>query len=547
MKKYINSIACNLLFVAAIAILIASCKKSDDVPTDPARIFKPGDLSVASAATSALLKWNQPLLSTGKKFTYTVEFAKDSLFSAIAYTGTTDSLIFRVTEDNIAVRTKYFARVRANATADQPASKNIVSAGFTLTGTQLYAALRENEVKETGVTLRFTPTVGLNSIKLTPTTGTTVTVALSAADAAAGLKVITGLTAATKYNAELFADTKSKGLLSFTTLSPTAYTVILSATDNLALAIANAANGAVIGLNPGTYDLSAANTFITQKTITLKSTSGDPKNTLLKIKEITIEGTGAGISLSGIEFDGAAGAAAYFINYIGTQANNAAAATYTNVSVDNCIVHNFSTSFMRGNRGANVKDHKIGDITVNNSIVYDNGANATSAYYTFHLDNMQFSKLAITKSTFYNAGPGLFLASKTLNADVTPTITVSYSTFNGFGGNSKYALLDAAANPVNMSISNSILANTPKSGSVPAAALRATATGITLSISNTDYFNLNSTGTTALTFAPATLTNTFTTALSWTATTTDFTLPAGSALRTAGTGNTALGDPRWAY
>ncbi|WP_166641912.1 DUF4957 domain-containing protein [Pedobacter duraquae] len=547
MKKYINSIACNLLFVAAIAILIASCKKSEDVPTEPARIFKPGDLSVSAGATSAKLKWVQPLLSTGKAFKYTVDFAKDSLFSTVAYTATSDTLGYTVTEENIAVRTKYFARVRANATGDQPASKYIVSSSFTLTGTQLYTALRDNEIQENGVTLRFTPTVGLSSIVLTPATGTAVTVALSTADAAAGLKAITGLTGGIKYSAELFSGKTSKGLLTFTTLAPTTYTVKLSPGDDLAGTIASAANGAVIGLNPGTYDLSAASTFITQKTITLKSISGDPKTTLVKLKEIDIEGTGAGITLSGIEFDGAAGSALYFINYIGSQANNASAATFTNVTVDNCIVHNFTTAFMRGNRGTNVKDHKIGAITVNNSIVYDAGANASSAYYAFHLDNMQFTSLAITKSTFYNFGPGLFLASKTLNADVVPSITVSYSTFNGFGGNSKYALLDAAANPVNMTISNSILANTPKSGTVPAAALRATAAGITLSISNTNYFNLNSTGTTALTFATATLTNTLTTTLPWTATTTDFTLPAGSALRTAGTGNTALGDPRWAY
>lgn len=547
MKKYINSIACNLLFVAAIAILIASCKKSDDVPAEPARIFKPGELSVSAGATTAILKWVQPLLSSGKTFKYTIDFAKDSLFSTIAYTATSDSLVYRVTEENIAVRTKYFARVRANATADQPASKYIVSSSFTLTGTQLYTALRDNEIQENGVTLRFTPTIGLSSIVLTPATGAAVTVALSTADAAAGLKAITGLSGGVKYSAELLAGKTSKGLLTFTTLAPTTYTVKLSPGDDLAGTIASAANGAVIGLNPGTYDLSAINTFITQKTITLKSTSGDPKNTLVKLKEIDIEGTGAGITLSGIEFDGAAGAGLYFINYIGSQANNAAAATFTNVTVDNCIVHNFSTAFMRGNRGSNVKDHKIGAITVNNSIVYDAGANASSSYYAFHLDNMQFTSLAITKSTFYNFGPGLFLSSKTLNADVVPSITVSYSTFNGFGGNSKYALLDAAANPVNMTITNSILANTPKSGSVPAAALRATAAGITLSISNTNYFNLNSTGTTALTFAPATLTNTLTTTLPWTATTTDFTLPAGSALRNAGTGNTALGDPRWTY
>ena len=74
MKKYMNSTFRNLLYVAALMLVIASCKKSEDVPTDPARIFKPGDLSVSASATTARLKWVQPILSTGKTFKYTVDF-----------------------------------------------------------------------------------------------------------------------------------------------------------------------------------------------------------------------------------------------------------------------------------------------------------------------------------------------------------------------------------------------------------------------------------------------------------------------------------------
>jgi len=548
MKKISYQPGLKLIILLMMILGISSCKKTEDLPAEPARIFKPSDVKIAAGETTAKLTWTTPILSGSQKLKYSIDFATDSLFSTIKYTTISDTTGVTVTEDNLSVRTKYFARVKAVATATQPESKYVLSTAFQLTGVQLFLAVRDNEIKETGVTLRFTPTTGLTSIVLTPATGAAVTAALSTGDASAGLKAITGLTAGTRYSAELFAGTKSKGIITFTTLAPTSYTVRLNPGDDLAAAITNAANGAVIGLNPGTYTLSAT-TFITQKTITIKSTSGNPNDTKVNYKEIDIEGTGAGVTLSGIEFDGTAGASLYFINFIGTQASNGAAATFTNVTVDNCIAHGSTTAFLRGDRGNAARDFKITAMTVNNSIVYDMGANGSSAYYTFHLNKMQFNTLTVSKSTFYNAGPGLVTASTTYAGDVIPSVVISNSTFNGFGGNAKYALLDASANPISFVIQNSILANTPKSGTINAAAIRATGAGSTLVISNSNYFNLSSalTGGTALTFGTATLTSNQSIVLPWTATTTDFTLPTGSPLRTSGSSGGPVGDPRWTY
>ncbi|RZK65368.1 MAG: DUF4957 domain-containing protein, partial [Pedobacter sp.] len=357
----------------------------------------------------------------------------------------------------------------------------------------------------------------------------------------------------TNYTAELFNGTRSKGILTFTTLAATNYTKIITPADDLNATIAAAANGAIIGLNPGTYAATATNTFITGKTVTLKSTSGTPTDTKVNFKEIVIEGTGAGVTLSGIDFDGAAASSLYFINFIGSQAANGSAATFTNVIVDNCIVHNSATAFLRGDRGSAARDFKIGEITVNNSLVYDMGTNGSSAYYTFHVNKMDFVAINITKSTFYNCGPGLVTASTLYAGAVVPSVNISYSTFNGFGGNAKYALLDANTNPVKFTLTNSIVANTPKSGTVVAAAIRSSGTGSSSTISYTNMFNLYSSGTTALTF-PATVTLTANQAidLGWTAATVGntapgFQLPAGSPLRTASNISSAIGDPRWTY
>ena len=535
-----------MLFLMALAL--NACKKSEDQPDEPARLFKPSEVKITSGETQAKLTWTIPLMATGKTLKYSIDFSTDSTFATIKYSATSDTAGVTVTEDNIPVRTKYYARIKANATADQPESKYVRSSVFQLSGTQLFLAVRDNDIKETNITLRFKPTVGLSSIVLTPATGAAVTTSLSTADASAGIKTISGISAGVLYSAELFDGTKSKGLVTFTTLLPTNYSVKLNPGDDLAAAITNAANGAIIGLNPGTYTL-AATSFITQKTITLKSTSGNPTDTKVNYKEIDLEGTGAGVTLSGIEFDGTAGAALYFINFIGSQAANGSAATFTNVVVENCIVHGATTAFLRGDRGTAARDFKITNITVNNSVVYDMGLNGSSAYYTFHVNKMQFNTISVSKSTFYNAGPGLVTASTTYAGDVVPTVAISNSTFNGFGGNAKYALLDASANPIKFTILNSILANTPKSGTVNAAAIRATGAGSTLSISNSNYFNLSSalTGGTVLNFGTATLTSNQTQNLGWSATTTDFTLPANSTLRTAGNAGSSIGDPRWTY
>lgn len=551
MKTIFHHTSRNLLLLFAMVLLATACKKNEDeVPSEAPRLFKASDISIAAGQTSAKIKWGVPLFSAGKPLTYTVDFSTTAAFTTVAYSKVVDTAGITVTDDNLAIRTPYYVRIKANAFETQAESKYVVGTStVTLSGIQSFLEIKESELRETSVGLRFLNDATLTSIKLTPATGAPITVALTAGDITAGTKTITGLTGGLKYTAQIYAGTKDKGLLEFTTLPVTNYSVIISATDNLAATITAAANGAVIGINPGTYNLTSVNTFITGKTITLKSTSGTPTDTKINFKEFDIEGTGAGITFSGLDLDGTTAAAAYFLNFIGSQANNAAAATFTNIVVNNCIVHGATTSFLRADRGSAIRDFKISGITVNNSIVYDMGANGSSNYYTFHLNKLEFSTLTVSKSTFYNAGPGLVTASNTLTGAAAPTINISYSTFNGFGGNSKYALLDANANPVNFTLTNSIVANTPKSGTVQAAALRSSGSGVTTVISYTNMFNLSS-GTAPLTF-PATVTQTsnYSIDLGWSSATVPpaFQLPVGSPLRTASNTSTAIGDPRWTY
>lgn len=529
-----------LTLILGLVLLMSACKKNDNEQGDlePMRLFKPGAVSIAAGQTQAKLTWAASLFSAGSKLQYTIEVSKDTTFATKDFTLNSDTAGVTITDDKLVARQKYYARVKANAIGNQPESKWVNSSGFSITGEQYFAMVKENDIKETSITLKWRTLAGLTKITLTPQGGTAADIVLTPADIATNTKIITGLTAGTAYAAELFMGTKSKGYVTFATKAATVYTTILTPGSDIAAAITAAANGAIIGLQPGTYNAGAVNYTVLQKNVTLKSISDEPLNTKVNFKEFTIRGTGAGIRLVGIEFDGTASGALYFLNLTGA-AVDAEKAAFSNISVENCIVHAATTSFFRGNRGAAAKDYTIDAITVRNSTIYDMGSTLT--YNCFHLDKLQFNTLSVVNSTFYNFGKSLLSCATTI--DVIPSITFDRCTFNAFGGANAYAIMDASANPVKFTMQNSIIANTPKTGTVNSAAIRATATTSSVTFNNNNTFNLQNGSGAALTLPTGTGNKTVN--LGWDLNTKVFTIPPTSELNTSSNTSGPIGDPQW--
>lgn len=200
---------------------------------------------------------------------------------------------------------------------------------------------------------------------------------------------------------------------------------------------------------------------------------------------------------------------------------------------------------MRGNRGGN-NAHKIDSIYVNNTIAYQNG---TGTYHYFMIDKLEFKHFEVANSTMYDIARAFISWATNITMPAVPTIIVRNSTINSFGfGDRNNILLDANANVVNATYKNNIIANTPKPGqNVLGSAMRAGAAS-TIFFQYNNYFNLQGGNPLApLTFpAYVQMANNQTIDLGWTATTTDFTLPAGSPLRTASDSGGPVGDPRWA-
>ena len=526
-----------------LASVLVACKKTEFSPDfDLPRQFKPGDISIIAGETEAKLSWSPSLFTTGKNVTYTVEVSKDPSFQGtIDLTKVVERAEVVLTDNDLQIKEDYYARVKANKNGSTEESGWVSSNSFRITGEQIFLPIAPATLKDKSVELRWRPTDGLTKIVLTPQAGTPVDVAITANDITAAAKQLTGLTPNTDYTAEIYAGTKIKGTISFKTKEPSIFTIELAPGDDLIAALDNAANNDVIGLAPGTYDASAANLVIAGKHVTIQSISGDYNNTKVLFKEVNLRGTGAGVKISGIEFDGTPGAAGYFLNLTGLNADGDAA-TFTSILVENSKIHGTANSLLRGNRAGN-NAHKIDFIKFDNNIISDNGS---GSFDYILLDKMEFNRLEIKNSTIYNAGRRLISWATNITAP-RPVILIDGVTINGLGyGGRNDVLLDANANPVDFTLQNSIIANIPKAGEVGARAFRATAAGASINITNNNMFNISTGGATpaALTFpvAPA---NNQTIDLGWTPATTNFSLPADPALRTASTSNGPIGDPRW--
>lgn len=552
-----------LPFLAMVLLLLTSaCKKNFTGEIQDAsvnRSFTPSALSISTVKDSAKFRWTASLYAE-RAVKYTLELSTDSMFSTVDYSVITDTTGAVVIDPAIKLNTPYFTRIKANAYNGKHASNYLYATrSFKLTGQQYFMVMRDFEITSSTVLLHWyvnSNTSGLTNITFTPQDGSNpINVSLSSGDVAAGFKLITGLTPNTKYTVQLFAGNKSKGIITASTNSVVNFTTTLSPTDNLATAIANANDGDVIGLNPGTYNLSSI-TYINQKNISIRSVSNNPADTKVLSREIDLVGNGAGITLAGIEFNGNYSGTSYgvaFMQLLGTQAAANMPATFTNIKIDNCVIHDYTRCILRGNYGANANDQKTGSISVNNSQIYNVDQTNVQGYYMFSLEKLQLDALSLTKSTFYNLGEGMINMSTNLSttSGVVPNITIDYCTFNNFGGNSKYAFIDANANKIAFSFTNSIVANTPISQSIQSAAFRASASGNVLSFSNNDYFKLlTAPGGSALNLMGLAQANDLSIDLGWTPVTTNFLLTPNSgntAVFSMSTNGSTVGDPRWAY
>ncbi|CAN5898070.1 hypothetical protein BH24BAC1_BH24BAC1_22230 [soil metagenome] len=264
-KININRIANALLPVLLVGLLTTACKEVEEL--EPMRLFTPaGAIRSVSGETQVRLTWNPSLYTTpAQGITYTVEVAADTLFQTpVLLSVVTDTAGVVLTDEQLQVRQRYFARIRANALDGRPESKTVVSNGFMIRGEQIFQTPTGSEITDRAVLLRWRASPGLTRITLTPVGGTPVEVPLTEADGAARQKLIRGLTPNTVYRAEIFRTNQSKGIITFTT-SPALVGNVIDLTEFtdrpsvLADTLPQIASGSIVVLRRGmTYTVSSA-------------------------------------------------------------------------------------------------------------------------------------------------------------------------------------------------------------------------------------------------------------------------------------------------
>ncbi len=563
-----NSLVKIFLGVVLVVLTMTACKKSvDGSITDAStrRSFTPTNFGISVTTDSVKFSWTAPLFSINN-MTYKVDIATDSLFTDIVYSINADTMNAFATDSVLLLNTPYYSRVSVNPYTILSASHYLVATNannlprtFKLLGLQYLKVIRDNEITSNSVLLHWylnNDTKNVTNLVLTPSDGSSpINVTVTGDEVMNGTKNITGLEPGKKYLLQLFASKRSMGFTNVSTPKTTSFTTIITAgVDSLAAAIAAAADGDIIGLNPGTYSL-VSTTPILQKTITIRSVSNNPADTKIISREFDLVGTGAGLNLIGVDVNGNYSGSSLglaFMQFFGSQATTSVPATFTNVKIDNCIIHDYARCIIRANYGTNANDFKINNISINNSQVSNIDQINAQGYYMFVLDKVQFNSLSITKSTLNGLGSGLISMSTQLAVPTTnPLINIDYCTFNNLGGSTKYLLLDAKANLLNYNLSNCIIANTPISGSLNTAAFRSTGAGNLLTFANNNIFKFASTvGGFDLVLTGLLQSNNINTDLGWQPSTTNFSLSnlsSSNPVLTASSNKGIIGDPRWAY
>lgn len=562
----------SILFISAMVFV--ACNPDDDMDDDPEveKLFSPSNFTATNGPTSVTFQWNASQFAPAGT-EYAIEISKSNDFADVEHNITTSELTASVNDSQIDIKVDYFARIKAVASSaeNEDSDYTVIANAFRITGEQLFLALQDSDITDVSVRLRWAEAEGITTITISENETVVQTVTLSTDEITAREALVEGLTAETEYVAELFAGEVSKGTVSFTTKEESIYDLIITpTTEGFRSLIENAEDGSLIGFEPGEYDIMNAegtefsSLNIVAKNLTIESTSGDPSNTTINFREFNLVGDGAGVVFRGITFDGAKSTAngqnaEYFMNLRG-EASDGAAASFDMFVLENCVVKNMNNCYFRGNRGSGANDHKIELIRVNNSIIGQSALVAAN-YGLFIFNKLEFTKFELTNSTFYQAGRSFIDLSVTMSMPVRPEVIVDHCTINGWGTNNsnKWILVDANATDLEMNITNSIFANAPypETGITRLDLFRTNGGNSILNVTNCNLHNLTSgiseplnpdiTNNTPLVI-PATVNATAVTTetLPWTFNATDFSLPAGSPLRTASTTGGPIGDPRWA-
>jgi hypothetical protein len=438
MKKIILNRTVAIIAALCLTVIVA-CEKDEDDTVNLSRQFAPSTVTSTNGETQITLNWTASLFTLPGEPEYVVEVSKDNTFSTIDYTASTQELTMVITDENLAIKQNYFARVKAVGVNGGGDSNWTMSPVVRITGEQFLQPVPGEDISDIGVILRWRPNAALNRIVVTPATGSPIEVTLNDADKAASNKTIMGLTQTTSYSAEIFQDAKTKGITTFSTkASITGNIVDISGTTGnpglLATTIASAPSGSVIVVRRGEpYNISAGISL--NKSITIRSALGFGNN--LPVVKMGINNTGsvsfsvaANATIDSVVFidlviKGGKLAASYGADYVMNVGN---VCTVKKIRLENCTIK-MLRGMVRGSAAA--PGARFDNYIVNNCVI-DSIRDFSIVQATA---GSSFGTIRITNSTLYKVRKFINHAATNATSVLIENCTINESPSNGDSNN----------------------------------------------------------------------------------------------------------------
>ncbi len=431
-------------------IAMTSCTDDNDWSTDGShnRLFSPleGDITVTPGTDTAIVEFG----TVKDAEAYIIQVSNDSLFTdsattAITYGSDNSITSSPVTINELETDTTYYLRMKAVAST-KTESKWVyykTHSTFKTKSDNLFNELDYvKDITENSVTLTWKP--GLKVTYLATSGDEPIRHDLTEEEIAAGKATLSGLDAETEYTVYLNnANNKKKGTVKFVTDVDLSTCTVLNNGDDLKEAINNAADGDVIALQPGTYQLLNDAGELTdlklQKNITIKSAEN--------YNQATIQGgfqleDGASLKVSRVTLDGG-NANIYLFQ-------NKESGNVDNVTFTNCEIKNYSKSIGYINGGINIKN-----LTLTKCLIHACNPSAEG----FSIKNGGFENVEISKNTFWDDTFSDFFRYDNKYKGESTTISIEQNTFDQIGNGSKGYLYVRFPNTT-VSFKSNIVTNT---------------------------------------------------------------------------------------
>ncbi|PZR31409.1 MAG: DUF5123 domain-containing protein [Azospira oryzae] len=445
MNKSIHFKNTSRIAVVLLLLLVMACDKNEE-ELSLSRQFSPTKITSVNGETQVTLTWAASLFTLPGEVTYSVEISeKADDFTTPVYATTSSDVSVVVTDEKLAIKKDYYARVKAMGKEDTGDSNWLVSSSFRILGEQFLLAVTTENVIDKSVRLSWRASNELTKIVITPANGTPLEMALTDADRSATLKQIGNLTPGTTYSAEIFAGAKSKGTQLFTTKPALTGNVIDLRGISVALkpnilidTLPDIPSGSIVLLKRGSrYNVTAVYNF--NKSVTIQSgldfgtdlaTIGLSTNfnlaagtiDSLVFKDLVIKGVRASLG-------------SYNSDYI---LNGNTVATVGKVKLEGCTIKILRgiVRIQTGGGGAKITNYLVNNCVMDSIREYGvAAANGTSAFANIKITNSTLSRarrfivhtvagsssLAIENCTFNEVPAGALAAANSF---------IDYASFN---------------------------------------------------------------------------------------------------------------------